>query len=286
MSDKKYWTSFAALNNKEELQKLTENEFNEDLPFEGIDDKGLFDARHPRRDFLKYLGFSTAAATLAASCQTPVRKAIPFVNRPENITPGVAKYYASTYVQDGDVVPVLVKVRDGRPIKIEGNELYPYTQGGTSPRAQASVLDLYDMYRIPHPKKKSGAAFQELSFEQADQQIGAALAGLGGAPVVLLTSTIVSPTTLQVIAQFLAKYPGSRHVQYDAVSYSGMLLANEATHGKRAIPAYQFDRAKVIVSLGADFLGTWLNPVEFAYQYAMGRKIDEKNPVMSKHYQV
>ena len=92
----------------------------------------MFDAKTPRRDFLKYLGFSTAAATIAASCKTPVRKAIPYVNRPENLIPGVAKYYASTYVQDGDVIPVVVKVRDGRPIKIEGNELYPFTIGGTS----------------------------------------------------------------------------------------------------------------------------------------------------------
>ncbi|HWJ90272.1 MAG TPA: TAT-variant-translocated molybdopterin oxidoreductase [Flavisolibacter sp.] len=284
MSDKKYWTSFAALKNKEELQKLTQNEFAEDLPFEDLDGKGLLDAKTPRRDFLKYLGFSTAAATLAASCKTPVRKAVPFVNRPENITPGVAKYYASTYVQDGDVVPVVVKVRDGRPIKIEGNELYPFTKGGTSPRAQASVLDLYDMYRLPHPKRNTGKGFEEVaSFDQLDSQIGGALGA--ARPVVLLTSTIVSPSTQQIITDFLGKYPGSRHVQYDAVSYSGMLLANESTMGRRAIPSYQFDRAKVIVSLGADFLGTWLSPVEFARQYSVGRKIDEKNPVMSKHYQ-
>jgi molybdopterin-containing oxidoreductase family iron-sulfur binding subunit len=281
MSDKKYWQSFAELNNKEEVQKLAQNEFAEDLPFEDLDDKGLFDAKTPRRDFLKYLGFSTAAATLAASCENPVRKAMPYVNRPENVTPGIARYFASTYVQDGDVVPVVVKVRDGRPIKIEGNELYPFTKGGTSARAQASVLDLYDMYRLPHPKRKSGNKFQEIpTFDQLDTQINNALAGLGGAPVVLLTSTVVSPTTKQIIAEFLGKHPGSRHVQYDAISYSGLIQANG---GK--IPAYQFDRAKVIVSLGADFLGTWLSPVEFARQYAVGRKIDEKNVSMSKHYQ-
>src|ERR1700761_1586950 len=118
MSDKKYWQSFGERNSSEAFQKSTENEFNESLPLEGLDGKGLFDAKTPRRDFLKYLGFSTAAATIAASCKTPVRKAMPFVNRPENITPGVAKYYASTYVMDGDVLPVVVKVRDGRPIKI------------------------------------------------------------------------------------------------------------------------------------------------------------------------
>lgn len=284
MSDKKYWTSFAALNNKEEIQKLTQNEFSEDLPFEDLNDKGLLDAKHPRRDFLKYLGFSTAAATLAASCKNPVRKAIPYVNRPENTIPGVAKYYASTFVQDADVLPIVVKVRDGRPIKIEGNELYPFTKGGTSPRAQASVLDLYDTFRLRYPSRKEGGKFEEEpSWEQVDQKIAGAMAGAGS--IVLLTSTITSPSTRQLISEFLAKYPGSRHVQYDAVSSSGMLLANEATLGKRAIPSYHFDKAKVIVSLGADFLGTWVSPVEFARQYATNRKIDQNNPTMSKHYQ-
>ena len=111
------------------------------------------------------------------------------------------------------------------------------------------------------------------------------LAVLAAAPVVLLTTTVNSPTTLEVINQFLAKFPGSRHVMYDAISYSGLLLANEASYGKKAIPSYRFDKAKVIVSIGADFLGTWLSPVEFAKQYSVGRKIDEKNPAMSKHFQ-
>src|SRR5690349_19008121 len=138
MSDKKYWQSFAELHNKEEVQKKSKDEFTEELPFADLD-AGVLDSKTPRRDFLKYVGFSTAAATIAASCKIPVRKAMPYVNRPENLTPGVAKYFASTYVQDGDVVPVVVKVRDGRPIKIEGNTLYPFTLGGTSPRTQASV---------------------------------------------------------------------------------------------------------------------------------------------------
>ena len=280
MSDNKYWQSFAELNNREELQKMNQDEFGEELPFSDLESESLLSAKHPRRDFLKYVGFSTAAATLAASCEVPVRKAIPYVNRPENVVPGVPKYFASTYVQDGDVLPIIVKVRDGRPIKIEGNTLDPVSQGGTSPRAQASVLDLYDMYRLPHPKRKSGTAFQEIpTFEQLDTQVSSALAGVGGS-VVLLTSTIVSPTTNQVITEFLQKFRGS-HVQYDAVSYSGLIKANG---GK--IPFFQFDKAKVIVSLGADFLGTWLNPVDFARMYSVGRKIDEKNISMSKHYQL
>jgi molybdopterin-containing oxidoreductase family iron-sulfur binding subunit len=135
------------------------------------------------------------------------------------------------------------------------------------------------MYRLPHPKKRSGTTFQEVpTFEQLDSQIAAALTGAGGS-VVLLTSTIVSPTTKQIIADFLGKFPGGRHVQYDGVSYSGLIKANG---GK--VPFYQFDRAKVVVSLGADFLTTWLAPVEFSHQFAQTRKIDEANPQMSKLY--
>ena len=281
MEHKKYWQSFGELNQSGAYQTSSKDEFQEELPFEA-DDKGLFESKTPRRDFLKYMGFSTAAAALAASCEMPVKKAIPFANKPEDIIPGLANYYATTYIQDGDAISVIAKVRDGRPIKIEGNELSPVTMGGTSARVQASVLDLYDTARLRYPM----ADGKEVStFEAFDKMIASAMSSIGGAPIVLLTSSITSPTTKQVIAQFLASHPGSRHVTYDAVSYSGMLQANEASYGNKAIPSYNFAAAKVIVSLGADFLGTWLNPVEFAKQYSFGRKINEKNPVMNRHIQ-
>jgi molybdopterin-containing oxidoreductase family iron-sulfur binding subunit len=285
MSDKKYWQSFAELNDEGSFQKMSADEFREELPFEGFDDKGLADAKAPRRDFLKYLGFSTAAAAIAAGCKTPVKKAIPYANKPENLVSGEAKYYATTYVQDGDVVPVVAKVRDGRPIKIEGNEMCSYTGGGTSARAQASVLDLYDTNRVRFPKRNVNGKFEEVpTWEQFDKMVADALAGLNGASVVLLTSTIVSPTSKLVIQEFINKFNG-RHVEYDADSCSGALLANEAMFGTKALPTYHFDKAKTIVSLGADFLGSWGDIVANARQYAVGRKIDEKNPTMSRHYQ-
>ena len=285
MSNKKYWQNFGELTQSDAFRKTSEKEFQEDLlPIEELDSKGLLEVKTPRRDFLKYMGFSTAAAALAASCQDKVNKAIPYLQRPENVIPGVANYYASTYVNGGDAISVVVKQRDGRPIKIEGNELSSLTKGGTNAQAQASVLDLYDPTRLRHPLQRTGNDFKEVtSFDAFDKIIGNAMAGLGGKPLVLLTSTIHSPSTLQIITQFLAKYPGSRHVQYDAISYSGMLLANEASYGKRAIPSYSFDKAKTIVSLGADFLGTWLSPTEFSRQYAENKRIKGNNPVMSRH---
>src|SRR6478752_5882344 len=155
MSDKKYWKSFGELHQTTSFKKDSENEFREDLPMESLaDKKGLLDAKTPRRDFLKYLGFSTAAATLAASCEMPVRKVVPYLQKPDNVIPGVANYYASTYLNEGDVIPVVVKQRDGRPIKIEGNERSTITKGGTSAQAQASVLDLYDTTRLRYPMQK------------------------------------------------------------------------------------------------------------------------------------
>ncbi len=277
MEQKKYWQNFGEFNNSASFQEQAKDEFREELPFEGME--SIADAKTPRRDFLKYVGFSTAAAAIAAGCQVPVRKVIPYVNKPQDLVPGIANYYATTFVSGSDVIPVVAKVRDGRPIKIEGNDLSLFSKGGTTARVQASVLDLYDTARLRHPM----ADGKEVStLEQFDKMVGDAI---NGASVVLLTPTITSPTTKQIIAEFLAKYPGSRHVQYDGISYSGILQANEATYGKKAIPSYHFEKAKVIVSLGADFLGTWLSTVEYQKGYAAGRKIDEKNPEMNKHYQ-
>lgn len=283
MAQKKYWKSFGELNNSEAYQKSVPNEFQEELlPFEEFDNESILEAKTPRRDFLKYVGFSTAAAALAASCEIPVRNSVPLLQKPDDMIAGVPNYYASTYVSGGDVVPVIVKQREGRPIKIEGNPDSTITKGGTSAQVQASVLDLYDTARLRFPY----AGGKEATHENIDKLVASALAGLGGKPVVLLTSTITSPTTKQIITDWLAKSPaGSKHVQYDAVSASGMLVANQLSYGKRALPSYHFEKAKVIVSLDADFLGTWISPVEFAQQYAQTRRINAAKPTMSRHFQ-
>ncbi len=279
--EKKYWQNFEGFHQSESEQKSLKNEFQEELPFEELANENIFNAKTPRRDFLKYMGFSTAAAAIAAGCEMPVRKAIPFLNKPDDMLPGVSNYYASTYINDGDAVPVVVKQREGRPIKIEGNDLSSLTNGGTSAQCQSSVLDLYDTTRLRYPMANS----KEATFEVIDKMVSDAMAANAGKPAVLLTSSVTSQTTRQIISEFLAKFPGSRHVQYDAVSYSGLIMANQASYGKKTIPAYHFENAKVIVSLGADFLGTWLSPVVFANQYAATRRINEEKPAMSRHFQ-
>lgn len=279
MSQKKYWKGLEELQNTAAYQDVVKNEFKEELPFADVNES-LLNATTPRRDFLKYLGFSTVAATLAASCEMPVRKVIPYAIKPEEIVPGVANYYASTFVDGGDYCPVVIKTRDGRPIKLEGNELSSITKGATTARVQASILNLYDKARLRQPY----ADGHEATFDAIDRRVKEGLAANGNA--YLVTGSILSPTTKDVINQFIAKYPAAKHIVYDAMSYSGMLLANEASYGQRALPSYHFDKAKTIVSLDADFLGTWLAPGEFGKAYGQGRKVSARNPVMNRHYHV
>ena len=236
-----------------------------------------------RRDFLKYMGFGLGAATIAASCEIPVRHAIPYVTKPDTIVPGVANYYASSFVQGGDYCAILVKTREGRPIKIEGNDLSKVTMGGTSARAQAAVLGLYDINRIQSAGKIKGGELTKMEWSALDTELKNKLAAGG---VRIVTNTVLSPTTKKVFADFVAKFPNSQVVTYDAVSASAILLANEISFGDKVVPSYRFQDATVIVSFDADFLGTWISPIEYAAQYAKNRKISLENPTMSRHIQV
>jgi MoCo/4Fe-4S cofactor protein with predicted Tat translocation signal len=238
-----------------------------------------------RRDFLKFLGFGVGAATVAAGCDIPVKKIIPYVVKPDAIVPGVANYYASTFVNGGDYCSILVKTREGRPIKIEGNDLSPITKGGTSARAQASVLSLYDVNRFTGPKMNKDKKMVDTTWAEVDKIVLPTLQSSKNIRIV--SNTNMSPTSKKAMGEFLAKYPNAKWVSYDPVSASALLDANLKNFGKRAVPSYHFDKAEVIVSFGADFLGTWISPIEYAADYVKGRKItDVANAKISRLVQV
>ncbi len=274
---KKYWKGLPELNSSEDFLQNKNNEFAETLPMEQFlsgDDansKGT-----SRRDFLKVMGFSTAAVALAA-CETPVNRSIPYVVKPEEVTPGVANFYASTFYDGHDYASVLVKTREGRPIKIEGNDLSKVSHGATSARVQSSVLSLYDGARLNGPLAKGNAT----TWKNVDDAVSNSLSvGTN----VILSSTIISPSTKAVIAEFIGKHPNSKHVTYDAISYSALIKANKNVFGKSVVSSYDFSKAKTIVGVACDFLGTWINPIEFANQYSKTRKVTRENLEMSKHY--
>ena len=283
MSTKKYWKGLPELTQSEEFINQQKNEFAESLPIEEVlGNKGDKNEGTTRRDFLKFVGFTTAAAALA-SCETPVIKSIPYVVKPEEVTPGVANFYASTFYDGYDFAPVFVKTREGRPIKIEGNDNSPLTGGGTSARVQASVLSLYDSARLTGPVMNG----KDVSWAEVDKNIYNTLTSIKstGKKVALVTSTIISPSTLSVIENFKAAFPNVlEHITYDSISYSALRFASKTVFGKNATPSYNFQNAEVIVGIACDFLGNWLNPVEFASQYAVNRKVSKDRLLMSKHY--
>lgn len=128
-NNKKYWTSLEEFNNRESFQDAITNEFQgENNALSAFADEKLSKANTGRRDFLKFMGFSVAAATLAA-CEAPVVKSIPYVVKPEDLTPGIANFYASTYYDGMDYANILVKTREGRPIFIKGNKTHGLGHG-------------------------------------------------------------------------------------------------------------------------------------------------------------
>ena len=276
------WVGTKDLNGDREFVENSKKEFFE-LPVanEMAKDESESGLTSNRRDFLKYLGFGLAAATVAAACETPVRRAIPYVSKPDAIVPGVANYYASSFVNGTDFVPVLVKTREGRPIKIEGNKQSPLTEGGTNARAQASVLELYDNTRIKNPGQIDGTSVKEVSWKDLDEKVKENLKPSSSVRIVSASS--YSPSLKASYDEFASAYPNSKWVSYDAHSNSAILLANEKDFGKRAVPNYRFDEADVIINFGADFLGSWISPVQYAKQWSKKRKIkDYKKATMSR----
>lgn len=287
---KKYWKGIEELENNAEFKAASEKEFSEYVPVEDFLSKTeVSTSETHRRDFLKVLGFSVTAATLAA-CEAPVTKSIPFLNKPIDATPGIANYYASTFFDGLDYASILVKVREGRPIFISGNKNSKVTNGGVNARVNSSLLGLYDAKRAKGPAKKvNGAWAKNLSWSSVDKEVEKGLRSIASknGNITLLTNTIISPSSLEVINKFKAAYAAKgaevSHVTFDAVSASGLLDANEKSFGKRTVPTYNFDQAKVIVSFGADFLSSWMNSLSYASQYAEKRNPD--GAWMNKHYQ-
>jgi len=288
--NKKYWKGIEELEQTSEFVDSSQKEFAEYVPVdEFIGEQETDSSATNRRDFLKVLGFSVTAATLAA-CEAPVTKSIPFLNKPEDLTPGVPNYYSSTYFDGFDFSSIRIKTREGRPILIEGNKNAPLTKGAVNARVNSSVLGLYDSKRAKGPARKLGSAWaKNISWDVLDKKVISDLrsAVKDNGKVVLLSNTIISPASKGAVDSFSASIGAQggsfEHVSYDAVSASGILHANNKTFGKRVLPTYNFDKAKTIVSFGADFLSTWLDSLSYTKGYASKRK--PEGDWMSKHFQ-
>ena len=255
-TNKVYWKSVAQLEKDNELvQKLEQNEFVDKIPVDEFlgDEKTMGESNTNRRDFLKYVGFSTAAASLAA-CEGPIIKSVPYVVQPEQIIPGISNYYATAIADGFDFRSILIKTREGRPIKVENNNETPVL-GDANARVHASVLSMYDIKRLQGPK----AYGKDITWSDFFSQVRAKLKAMAvsNKPIVLLTQTFASPTTQKIINKFIEQFPNVCHVVYDTISCSHALDAYENIYGVRALADYDFSKAETIVSIGADILGDW-----------------------------
>jgi molybdopterin-containing oxidoreductase family iron-sulfur binding subunit len=279
-SNKKYWKGLEELNQTPAFVENNKGEFAEPIPVEDVLNEAGLSTRTPRRDFLKALGFGLGAVTLAACNRTPVHKAVPYVIKPEEITPGIPNYYASSFNGQS----ILVRTREGRPISVEANPNGVGLNQGTDANTVASVLDLYDMSKLQNPQ----IGGKDVEWSKLDATVIAALtkAAAAGKQITIVSNTVNSPSTLASIAKLSAKYPTANHIQVDAISYSGIVEANKNNFGKAVIPSYNFGNAQIVVSVAADFLGSWLAGEEHTQDYIKNRDYKSlKNGKMSRHIQ-
>jgi len=282
--DSQYWQSLEEWGGDPEFQKMAETEFQSSPLREGEEREEGW----ARREFLKLMGASLAMTT--ASCiRRPVQKIVPYNKQPEEVTFGVPNFYTSTYFDGQEGIGVLIRTREGRPLKVEGNPEHPLNKGGTSARAQAHILSLYDPERFQGPmknlqnKERTNRDTIHAKYEEADDDV---VKALQKGSVGLLTGNLSGPSTQAVVSDFCQAFKAT-HYQWEPISSQSLREAQKACYGEDLVPFYDFSKAKVIVSIDADFLGTWIAPVTFTKHFSMGRKnIEEmsKLVVFDSHY--
>ncbi|NUO19239.1 4Fe-4S dicluster domain-containing protein [bacterium] len=237
----------------------------------GGDSKGM-----SRRDFLKISGAAMVFATAGCSLR-PAQKIIPYINQPEEIMLGVPNYYASaTGGSQGN--GVLIKTREGRPIKLEGNPQHPLTKGKLDARGQYDIFNLYDPDRLTGPVVMANGQPAVISWSAADGEIAEKLKAARGR-IAVLTGTVHGPARKKVIADFCQSF-GAIHYSYDGWTREAARKANELSFGNAVLPSYHFDKADYILSLDGDFLGTGYSALE--WQAGFGAKRHVKDHKLNK----
>lgn len=264
-----YWLSLEDYKNDPALKDSLKNEFLSSLPSEG-------EMSASRREFLQIMG-AGLALTSTGCLRRPAEKLVPYINRPADIVPGEANYYASSYYDGGEGFSTLIKTREGRPIKIEGNEEAELLNGSAlSPRAHAYILSLYDPERAKGPKQnlfnreKSNKETIGISFQELDETLAKEFQK---GKTALLTNRIPSPSTQRLIKTFRSVF-NVEHYVWSAISLEDLTVGQKISYGQALAPSYNISKARFIFSLNCDFLGTYLSPTEFQKQFAKTRKPD------------
>lgn len=224
-----------------------------------------------RRDFLKIVGASAGVAVTGCGQDLP-EKIIPYVIQPEEVIPGIASWYAGNCEACEAGCGVVVKTREGRAIKIEGNKSHPINRGGLCAIGQSSIQAHYDPDRVREPLQRvEGGGFKAITWEQAIGVVATALSDNSSKENVFLTNH-TSGSLEALISEFVTKNTSIKHLTYSFASTDLIDQAAEKVFGEGYRTQFDFSSAKTIVSFGADYLETWISPVEFSKDWSKGRK--------------
>ena len=221
-----------------------------------------------RRDFLKVLGLTGVSAVAGCSADS-TKKLIPYLIPPEDIVPGMATWYASTCRECPAGCGNLAKNREGRIIKVEGNPLHPINQGRLCMRGQAAVQGIYNPDRIKTPLLKEKDGWRALSFSQAEELLKSRIkeAAVKGPQRIRMLTEVAGDTLLKLFARSLELWDSTALMAFEPYGYESLKSANEKVFGVNGLPSYHMEKADLLVSFGADFLETWLSPVEYARKF-------------------
>ena len=229
-----------------------------------------------RRRFLKVLGVSSGGAVAAAGCSTDsAEKLIPYLVPPENQVPGLATYYATTCRECPAGCGMHVRVREGRAVKVEGNPLSPFNGGGLCARGQASLQGLYNPDRLRGPMARTAdGGFEPITWDDALAQIAGRLGQTTGEGVAFVTGNEAG-TFNRLVDGWLAALGSQDHVVFEPFGYEALRFANQQVFGIDEVPAYRFADARYVLSFGADFLETWMHPVQYTREFVAGHALDD-----------
>ena len=278
ITGRRYWRSLDELADQPEFKDWLHREF-------PVGASELVEDGQSRRNFLKIMSASFAfagIATLGAGCRRPEEKLEPFGKQPENYTFGDAQYYATAMPTRTGAIPLVVKSYEGRPVKIEGNSLYPGSNGSTDRYAQASILDLYDVDRARHFTHAGKVVSREEALSYL-ASLSEKFSGNLGEGLAFLAESSTSPSRARLQGIIANKFPKSKWFTYDAIDSGIHQRAATQAFGQSVKPVFHYDKAKVILSLDADFLGGEDDAHNHIRKFAASRKAGEN---MSRLYAV
>ncbi|MCF7797824.1 MAG: TAT-variant-translocated molybdopterin oxidoreductase [Lentisphaeria bacterium] len=274
--NKAYWASLEQIENTPEFHKMVQREFPE----------GASELNDPmsRRRFINLMGASMALAGLV-SCRRPVEKIIPYVVQPEEVTPGVLQRYATTMPFGLSAYGVTVESHEGRPTKIEGNQLHPATEGSANAFMQASILGLYDPDRSQLVNHNGRDATWE-DFVAAWRKLYDDYKRTGGKGLALLSESFASPTLYRLKKDFEQTFPNATWVTWEPLSDENAFAGMEAATGEAQMPLYDYAKADVVLSLDADFLLLESENLSASRGFSNGRRVEKETDKMNRLYVV